>query len=481
MLDRLATVAPQTLQTPPVGKPTSPSPTPAAVSTAPPAPAVTGDSVTVSSPPAASPTPTPTATNAAPLAPKKWTVLIWSCSDNNLYDPMMNNLDQAERLGTNADLNIVAEASNQPKGGTVQRLLITPDKKPGLNSPVVADLGKDVDMADQESFADFLKWGETQYPAQHYLVIMADHGGGWQGACSSESHHTWMALPDIASALKEAQDSTGKKIDVLGFDACLMGSTEVVHELAPYTNYLVGSEETEAGPGWDYDPADSDLKGAPGPETRSGSIDLPQVFGLAARNEARRSHHSLVADPKGQSKFDPSPRELAEDIVKMARSHQDDLGTMSAIDTSKEPALTQAVDNFGRAILADKTATTDQWKQAINLSQKFDEFHDLSDFARIAGEKFGANDPNLKQAAKQVQDAIKDSLVAEHHSTNYPHAHGLNIELDDHPDKKLPPRLAGTLKSGETGTYADTALAKDTVWLQALHKMHGDPAQSATA
>lgn len=35
--------------------------------------------------------------------------------------------------------------------------------------------------------ADFLAWGMTTYPAEHYAVIIADHGASWPGVGGDES------------------------------------------------------------------------------------------------------------------------------------------------------------------------------------------------------------------------------------------------------------------------------------------------------
>lgn len=42
------------------------------------------------------------------------------------------------------------------------------------------------------------------------------------------------------------------KLDIIGFDACLMAMYEVGSTLAPYGHYLLGSELLEPGHGWDY-------------------------------------------------------------------------------------------------------------------------------------------------------------------------------------------------------------------------------------
>lgn len=48
--------------------------------------------------------------------------------------------------------------------------------------------------------------------------------------------------------------STGQqlKLDIIGFDACLMAMHEIGAVLTPYANYLLASELLEPGIGWDY-------------------------------------------------------------------------------------------------------------------------------------------------------------------------------------------------------------------------------------
>jgi hypothetical protein len=43
-----------------------------------------------------------------------------------------------------------------------------------------------------------------------------------------------------------------QKFDIIGFDACLMGSLEVLSMTAPYADYAVLSQETEPSMGWAY-------------------------------------------------------------------------------------------------------------------------------------------------------------------------------------------------------------------------------------
>ena len=58
-------------------------------------------------------------------------------------------------------------------------------------------------------------------------------------------------MAEIAEALKGSL-ADGDKLSVIGFDACMMAGCETAICLAPYAGYLLASQETEAGDGWDY-------------------------------------------------------------------------------------------------------------------------------------------------------------------------------------------------------------------------------------
>jgi hypothetical protein len=86
---------------------------------------------------------------AEPTPPKKWTVMVWSCSDNNLYDFMQSDIDEAERIGGSENMNIIVQTDHRPSGGTAKIYELVKDASPQLHSPVRADLG-DCDMGKRE-------------------------------------------------------------------------------------------------------------------------------------------------------------------------------------------------------------------------------------------------------------------------------------------------------------------------------------------
>ena len=106
-------------------------------------------------------------------------------------------------------------------------------------------------MGDPSTLTGFIQWGIETYPSEHYGLILWDHGGGnADGVCYDELYDgDNLTLPELGSALSD----TGSTLDFIGFDACLMASLETAKAVSGAGYYLVASQETEPGQGWDYE------------------------------------------------------------------------------------------------------------------------------------------------------------------------------------------------------------------------------------
>lgn len=105
-------------------------------------------------------------------------------------------------------------------------------------------------MTDPDTLVDFIDYAKTDYPADRYMLIFWDHGGGSVSGYGYDELYPngTMTIDEISSALKQ----TGIKFDFVGFDACLMAGMETAIAVEPYADYLIASEETEPGTGWYY-------------------------------------------------------------------------------------------------------------------------------------------------------------------------------------------------------------------------------------
>ncbi len=110
-------------------------------------------------------------------------------------------------------------------------------------------------MAQAATLTEFLDYGYEAYPAEHYSLVMWNHGGGAVLGFGADEKHDYdsLSLAELDKAFRDSRFSAeGKRFDWMGFDACLMSMLEVANIMAPYARYMVASEEMEAGDGWNY-------------------------------------------------------------------------------------------------------------------------------------------------------------------------------------------------------------------------------------
>jgi len=365
---------------------------------------------------------------------KKWTFLHYGAGDNNLSSYIYKDADEMEAVGSDANTHLISQLDQS--SGNCKRFYIQKDTKPGtITSPVLQDMGPAVNMADPKTLTDFLVWGQKTFPGEHVALIIGDHGGGTAGAVADDRNggHGMMKPTDLEKALKDAEAQTGKKLDVLGFDCCLMANTEVAYQLKDTADFLVASEESEGGLGWPYN-------------------NVLNEKALAGIQEALKH------------KINVPPKEFATKITSDAEGVQGDLPTMSTIDLSKMKDVAAKMDGFSQAILSTETPMS-ELKGLVYKTQGFSGFKDIYDFTQKVAESTTINDEKLKAAAKDVMKSIEGAVLAEQHSTQYPGAHGLQIELKTY--------------GGPSGDYKNLAFAKDTKWGEAMaritQKSPGEP------
>ena len=110
--------------------------------------------------------------------------------------------------------------------------------------------------SDPDTLADFLSYCKENHPADHTVLVLWNHGGGVFGYGFDNIFGGHLSLKDIRSALTKAYgaDPDSPPLDIIGFDACLMGNLDVMHSLEGFADYYVLSEETEPNNGWHYTP-----------------------------------------------------------------------------------------------------------------------------------------------------------------------------------------------------------------------------------
>lgn len=385
---------------------------------------------------------------------KSWTVMVYMAGDNSLDPEGVVDLREMKKVGSTDKLSVIAQF-DRAQGHTSQRYVLR--KGTQLAADSVAELGK-VNTGDPKQLSDFIAWGVKEHPAEHYLLVLWNHGQGWDdtdiyaderfrslrrlttGRIRHAVFHTpvrralerakrdveyrAILLDDNAKDFLDNQEMkrvlAGTKkllkrnLDILGMDACLMSMAEVGYQAHRSTDYTVGSEETEPGEGWPYN----------------------TILSALAKNPAM------------------SPRDLSALIVEkyLASYTAADGVTCSACDLSKADALATAVAGLAvamKASLSDHTAR----QRLLSVRTQVQSYEvpdniDLVDFCSLMA-KSGAS-PAIATACRNVIQAVQNSYVETqgYKGDSMKNSHGVAIYF---PTQAVSPLYAGLDFSKKTG------------------------------
>ncbi len=186
-----------------------------------------------------------------------WTVFVYLCGSDLETDGGAATIDLQEMVNSSGSNNVsfVVETG----GAKTWRNKTVSPKKMGrylIRNGSMSDVGsvKAANMGDASTLSDFLTWGIKNYPADHMGLILWDHGGGSiSGACFDERNsNDSLLLREVDEALATTLRSMWEKFEFIGFDACLMSTLETANVLTTYANYMIASQESEPGTGWEY-------------------------------------------------------------------------------------------------------------------------------------------------------------------------------------------------------------------------------------
>lgn len=177
---------------------------------------------------------------------------------------------------------------------------------------VVLDTTHPENMGDPDTLSFFINYCLENFTSETYSLVLWDHGGGpVLGYGIDENYRDLLTLEEIQSALDSSVGQNNMRLEWVGFDACLMNSMEVADMLAPYANYMIASQETEPGWGWNYyflgDVSDIALDGA---EMGEIIIDAYMDYGEYVFSEYPRLYSDLTL-----SCIDLSRYQKAEDSL----------------------------------------------------------------------------------------------------------------------------------------------------------------------
>lgn len=204
-----------------------------------------------------------------PVLGRAWTLMVYMDADNDLEGAGLEDFLEMSSVGSSPDLAVVvqmdrAEGYENGYGDwrTAQRFCVKRGMVP-VQEEAIQDLGE-VNSGDPQTLVHFVTWATSEFPADHYGLILWDHGSGWKAQALQpepvksicvdvSSGMDSITCQELDRALRASTARVGRKLDLLGFDACLMAMVEIAVLSEPYASFMVASEEVEPGDGWPYD------------------------------------------------------------------------------------------------------------------------------------------------------------------------------------------------------------------------------------
>ncbi len=378
-------------------------------------------------------------------ATAEWTFMVLVNGDNNLEKFGYDDIDEMEKVGSTDKVNIVVmfdrangyyTGDGDWKGAKIFHIQ-KGDKPFVIESTLLKDLGE-VDCGNWHTVVDFVKFAAKKFPAKKYALIIWNHGGGWKkkeevnvtkGLSYDDESGNHISTWEMADMMKAIDDVLGKKLDLFGMDACLMGAIEVAYEIKDYVDVMVASEKTEPGDGWPYD-------------------DFLAPF--VAKPEMDAKELGVLIAKKYVESYDGG-------------SQGNSAATQAAIDLAKMVELRKALDVFAEAVMNDpnKAALQRSMKNAYGFGGWFSsDYKDIAALVDAAASTASASKA-VKEAAEKVKVALKDAVLWAGETRRLGHKTcGLTIWFPGN-------------SSGSMTNYAKIKLAKDGKWDDMLHYLYG--------
>lgn len=224
------------------------------------------------------------------MAPKlnKWTVMIYMAGDNELSNRCVDDLREINRITKRNGVEVIVQVDRSGEDDTM--IYHFPQQQ--VDSEGFEEL-KSVKAPESTSgkyaLSRFINYCLSQSRAERYMLVLWGHARGeaplgptaparrrcprrgrfqsWTRRGRNGKPDTrkpfYVICPDKRSGqaitnfelrdiLRATSRRIGRRIDILGMDACLMGMAEMCYELRESVRYLIGSETLVPGTSWPY-------------------------------------------------------------------------------------------------------------------------------------------------------------------------------------------------------------------------------------
>jgi hypothetical protein len=384
-----------------------------------------------------------------------WTFMVYMEATNDLEIFAPRNIRQMQQVGSNDTINIIVQHNVYEKNVYTSRTFFIEKGNKKLIKEYHAP-----HEAGEENLIHFCCDTITTYTADHYGLILWNHGTGtlepilrsaisttdlfslsnsshffekenkgfmpfqlstssyaqqqYKGICFNDVSGKFLTEKNICRALKTicATSLHNKKLDLIGFDACLMSMIEIATAVEPYVKTMIASQDVERGTGWNYYYVLFPF---------SFTSFTPPDFGKHIVNAYKKTYHK-IADFTLSCILLEKIRDVTNNISRVAFSLQK---ILTFPDNKKMKLSIKGSRNKHSCTYFEEPEFIDLHHFYENLLTNFEQLsltnpHETKELEI------------LKKELLQGKTLIEDAVYANTAGTAYPYAKGLSIYFPEH-------------------------------------------------
>lgn len=219
---------------------------------------------------------------------KKWTLMFFFASDNNLSASMLYQLKAIKAAGFQPDTNVLVHFDPYERGIPSLIFEINRTEKEGrehsrigdgrdptihnlagdqvepklmlkeLSSSTKSEAAADYDeRTAEEALSYFLDFCGRKYPAEQYMLFLVGHGlvVGRDAFLPDDNPDSGISLGELGTILETFQGQIcqwGGVLELIGMHSCSMSAVEVAYQLQGRANYMMASEGLSFVGAWPY-------------------------------------------------------------------------------------------------------------------------------------------------------------------------------------------------------------------------------------
>lgn len=393
---------------------------------------------------------------------QKLTIMVYSDADNDLEEDLLTDIEQMKNgYEDNSNLNLIVlidRSSDYTSDDEVlgedfsdTRMYKIEHKKAiriSGNSEfpeITTNSNYEANMGDPNTLRKFIDSCKSNYPADKYVLIMANHGGGARNDKSEQKIKNPRAIcwdeTDDNDCLYTAEVTdgltSGESVDLLAYDACLMGTAEVAYQYRPnngsfQTKFMVASPPEIWAYGYDYEKIFSRIKALNGD---NGEDDL-----------------TLGGKEKYFAPSTITPEQLGAIMIESQRDsvneEDDTTQVLSCFDLNKIENMKTSMDKLSNALWLENYKTFIEELRGtgkkVSLMHYFNQnsknewlnypYFDLYDLCKNISENFKFS-PNVQNIAKEVLEDIDNVILYSYGGSSFKNfaegKNGISIFLPD--------------------------------------------------